>query len=241
MPDRPDWSKYLPGSERHSLEDLSELAARLWTPVVYDRRGEVIWMDQFDHGLSNYRTMLGGGSDSVTLIADYPHYGGYAAKLLTTGQALRLAGLRLYAIPPVENKWGIEVGVNFRTIYDSFTLDFQYYSGTYYHEAYILLDYANDNIQVKDDGSFVEVATLGKTVSFYGMIHHLKLVVDFENDVYVRALFNSREFDLSEYVVKTTSNTAVGPLNQCRPIFIGRASNTDYCHISHMILTANEP
>jgi len=56
MPDAPDWYKYLPGSDRYILEDMGELAARLRSPITYDRRGEVLYFDMMEHGLAPYFT-----------------------------------------------------------------------------------------------------------------------------------------------------------------------------------------
>ncbi|GAG01299.1 unnamed protein product, partial [marine sediment metagenome] len=52
--DMPDDYKWLPGSTRFPLSDIGELAVRLGSLCSYDRRGEVIFIDDFGHGVNGY-------------------------------------------------------------------------------------------------------------------------------------------------------------------------------------------
>lgn len=241
MPDRPDWSKYLPGSERHSLQDMSELAARLWSPCVYDRRGEVVWMNNFADGLSEWRLFEGGDGDAVTLSADYPNRGHYCAYLVTTTAALRAAGIYAYVYPPIRNKWGLEVGFSIGQAFDLFTIDMGYHDGTYAYRGYAYIDGENDLLKLYDEeGDPQTIADIEVLHSAYGLYHVLKLVIDTEEGTYERILLDSEEYDVSEYSLYPTESTAA-PCNGIRIVFAGDGVGTDHARIGYVISTANEP
>jgi len=241
MPDRPDWSKYLPGSERHSLEDMSELAARLWSPSVYDRRGEVVWMSNFANGLSEWRLSLGGDEDSVVLSADYPNRGHYCAKLITGTDIPFIAGIYTYVYPPVLNKWGLEVGFAIGQAFGSFTIDMGYHDGTYAYRGYAALNGVDDLLTIIDEDLGTEtVAETEVLHSAYGLYHVLKLVIDTEEGKYVRLLLDSNEYDVSDYTLKTVESDAA-PCNGIRIIFIGDGVGSDHARVGYVISTANEP
>lgn len=241
MPDRPDWSKYLPGSERHSLEDMSELAARLWSPSVYDRRGEVVWMNNFADGLSQWRPVEGGDEDSVILSADYPNRGHYCAKLITGTVGIIAAGIYAYVYPPVLNKWGLEVGFAIGQAFSSFTIDMGYYDGTYAYRGYALIDGGNDLLKLYDEnGDLQTIAEVEVLHSLFGLYHVLKLVIDTEDGTYERILLDSNEYDVSAYSLYPTLSSAA-PCNGIRVIFTGDGVGLDHARVGYVISTANEP
>ena len=50
----PDWFGTTPQGMVHRVADLAELAARLGSPDVFDRRGNVLFMDSFENGQNNW-------------------------------------------------------------------------------------------------------------------------------------------------------------------------------------------
>ena len=241
MPDRPDLSKYLPGSERHSLEDLSELAARLGSPVTYDRRGEVVWMDQFNTGMSRWKDGSYDADDKAELTADYPYQGNYAVKLITGGAAVRMAEIHRYLSPPHVNKWGLEVAVNFWTDFNSFAIELRRIHGELAYSASLRINNVDGKIQVYDgDNELYELDDLPLSWGGHGHYHVLKIVADFSTNYRVRALFDQNEYDITTLAIKPVG-TDEAYYNDVMISFIGREGETDYCIIGQVIVTANEP
>lgn len=241
MPDRPDWSEYLPGSERHSLQDLSELAARLGSPVTYDRRGEVLWMDQFDYGSSNWKSVSWFGTHTFKIVADYPYRGGYAFYLGTDGTENGIAEIHRYLAPPVVNKWGLEVTFAALTNFRSVSIEFRRQWGTTLYTMFAQVDNENSILEILDeDDDFVEVATIKDIEYASGLFHHLKVVADFNTGMYTRILFDQNEYDISDYKIALSTGDAYY-FNDILFYFIGRTGETDYCHLGEVIVTANEP
>lgn len=56
----PDWGEYSPQEVVSKLLDNAELAARLGSPVLFDRRGTVIFMDDFNCGVNHWDTVTKG-------------------------------------------------------------------------------------------------------------------------------------------------------------------------------------
>jgi len=241
MPDAPDGFRYQPGSERHVIGDLAELAARLWSPNTYDRRGEVVWMDQFESGMSKWKDASYDVNDDSLLVADYPYQGEYAIKLVTGGAAIRLAEIHRYLTPPRVNKWGLEVAVNFWTDYDGFAIELRRIHGELAYSASLSLDNVAGKIQTYDSNNeLVDLDDLPLSWGGHGHYHVLKIVADFDTNYRVRALFDQNEYDISEHAIKPVG-TDEAYYNDIIITYIGREGKTDYCLIGQVIVTANEP
>lgn len=241
MPDRPDWSKYLVGSERHSLQDMGELAARLGSIVTFDRRGEIVWMNKFDSGLAEWRPFLAGNDDTITLVADYPYRGNYCAELETQQEVLRGAGIYAYIYPPTVNKWGAEVAFWIKQAFHTFGLELNFMDGTIAYTAAVQLDGQNDEIEVYNSSEAWEVVGTFKTLtSIWGLYHNLKLVGDFDTGYYTRLILDANEIDLSAILMSDPAS-GPGPLNTIKILFIGDKSGNDKAMVGYAIVTANEP
>jgi len=241
MPDAEDFYTYRLGSERHVVGDLAELAVRLGSPVAYDRRGDVIWYDQFDYEVNNWFLFLGDAGDAVTAVTTYPYIGKYAAKLLTAGAALRGAGISGHLAPPIVNKWGIECAVWFKQDYDSFTVQLIYQPGAVAYSTYVRLVDATGKIEIYDEnGAWQEVGVFQTSSWSYALYHHLKLVVDFENECYSRVMLDAQDIDLSAYPLYSAAGGGV-PINSFYIKFHGRVGQSDYAQLGYVIVTANEP
>jgi hypothetical protein len=65
-------------------------------------------------------------------------------------------------------------------------------------------------------------------------------VADFENDTYVRLLFDDTAYDLSAYTLETAADTTP-PSQQPLLEFYGNLGDNDYCLLGSAIITVGEP
>jgi len=241
MPDAPDGYKYQPYSQRAVLGDMAELAVRLGSPIVHDRRGTVIWYDQGDYGLAPWVAYAYGTGGAMEVDTHRPLYGGFNIKLTSGSTDPWMAVLyRNIAIPRL-NKWGLAVLFSVEDDYEYVSVNISRYDGVNRHQARIRIYDADNTIKYRNsDGDDVLIATLGDLTETYSTYHWLKLVADFEDDEYVRLMFDDTEYDLSGEGIYVSASAE---LAQFRPyfIFVGTDGNNDNAYLDAVVVTIDEP
>lgn len=219
----------------------TELVARLWSPVTYDRRGQVVWMDVCDKGLNPYIiTGSGTGNHPITSTL-YPLHGHYTLKLIAGSNDLHKSELRKIMSPIGMLRSGLEVAAYMLTPGESFGLEIWHTTGTQEAQARLLVVFADNTLQYYgSDGNNHTFATIGVPNDPYGIYHHIKLVVDYESGTYVRALYDDTEYDLSGTSLHVAPSVELPHYTDVVK-WIGRAGYNDIAHIGHMIITTQEP
>lgn len=237
----PDWG-HAKGKVSHALtDDLAELAARLGSIHTYDRRGDVIWWDDFSNGLEAWDQITGGTGAEIVSSTTFPMWPPNCAKLTGGSSSTWAAVMYYYQGLPILQRLGWEVAVNFASDWDVFYIGLTMYDGSTYNRGAIMLSDADTEVKYLDEaGSYTALGTLPELKSTTGTYHHLKLVVDFEDDKYVRFLLNETEYDLSAYASRSLASTAA-PQLRCRVDLRSRDGENDYCNVDGVILTQDEP
>src|SRR3989304_7205960 len=106
--DMPDDYPWLVGGRRSLLLDQAELAARIGSFNVYDRRGQVIWFDHFQSGIAPWLRFEHGTGAAVLLENGLTYIGGFALKLRAGGAGAGIAGIEHFFAPAEINRWGVE-------------------------------------------------------------------------------------------------------------------------------------
>jgi len=237
----PDWHKYRKDSPTFPLEDLAELAARLGSIVTFDRRGELFWFDDFEHGLQKWYAYGSGTGNSQTISPTILYHGGYAAKLATGSDTARTANLLRYFPSVITGKWGAEFSFNATTGMRYTRLDLGLYDGATYHSANVRYDWTNNKLQYQDaDLAWQDIATAIDLPQSNFLFHTLKLVADFTTDEYVRCILNQTQYSLPDIPIHTSASAAgpyFGLLIQAQTDL--DANHTTY--IDYCIVTQNEP
>lgn len=81
MPDAPDDFDYSNVVEFISNADQSELAARLYSPALYARKGQVLFLTDFSRGFSGMYNTIDNASGEVRLIARHYSQSGLSAQI----------------------------------------------------------------------------------------------------------------------------------------------------------------
>jgi len=221
-------------------EDLAELAARLGSVASWDRRGRVLWLDDFSGGIAAWYAYSYGVGAATEVSVSYPKWPPFCAKLTGGSDAGGVAGLYGYLGPIATGKLGLEASVAFFTAFDYFRMEFEYYDGANWHGSGLEISDTNDKLYYIDsDAAKQELDDLLGLTSLYGRYHSIKLVVDFTDDVYVRAKFNQSNYDLSTYALRNVVD-ATSPYLFLQFYLIPRLGNNDYCQIDGVILTGDE-
>jgi len=237
----PDFGLYTPKTTVISIEDLGELAARLGSIVNFDRKGDVLWFDDFEEGIDKWVKVLTGDRGSVEWSAAYPYTKGFSA-LLTTGTTDEdLIGITRYFAAPVLSKIGFEITftIDENVLEASFIIYLD--DGTNIHMARIFYVQASKTWQYYDSEG--DPQDLSPTIYLARGGHRpntLKLVVDFTTGYYSHLKVNDTTFDLSTYQYRKTTG---GSYKHCYFYFKiqNNAAVEATSYIDNAVVTQNEP
>ncbi len=231
IPDLPDNYPWLPGSERFPVGDLGEIAVRLGSPVRFDRRGEVLWYDQFDYGLAPWSSSVVGDGASVKISAANTFMSPYAALLTAGSTALRKALLKKNLQHAALGKWGVELAVTFLSDWDYFEVALAIYTGDTLYAPGFRISLTDGELQYRNDAfgydKVVDVVNLRPSPPQY---HHVKLVFDLSKAKYNYIMLGPNEYDLSDLTFDASASAGSAGF-RCVMTLAGRAGQNDTAQV----------
>lgn len=236
-----DFSNVLSSQAQHWLLDLGELAARLWSPVIVEQGGSVLYMEDFRHGLQNWDPNTSGTGAAAVLHATYAHHGGFSVKLTAGSDGARYAGAWTFLSFPEVARTGIEASWTLHEETDRFEIQARLFTGTVYRQAVVWYSGLAGLIQYIDgDGNTV---TLASNIDLYDsnlLMHTLKLVVDFDDLVYHRLVLDQTSYDMAGIPLQQVTN-AGNPTLRLWLRHYGNPGENAFSYLDSVIVTRNEP
>jgi len=243
---RPDYSApapigQIPKPTTYTLSDMAELAARLGSINTFDRRGDVIWLDDFEDNINKWWVYGGTAGYSFAQSNERARSGALSGKLVTGGIGENWLAVQSGIFYPVLSRVGYEISVHLHDDVETFIHYFWSQDGTHKNWFGLSWEQATRKLSVYDK-------TLGWTsvdndIYLWAggrVFSTLKLVVDLTTLKYVRAIINREAFDLSAYTVPQTA--LVGPPSlQIVAWIVGNPGTTPSVYIDDAIITQNEP
>lgn len=196
----PDYFGTNSQSFMHRVADLAELAARLGSSVTFDRRGNVLYVDSFDSGLSGWEETHTAGTGWVGPIAEPTHFGGVAIGAEYTPVADAYGLIYRYVALPSMTRYGFEVA--FQPALNNRYLEqlFYHYDGVRVHFYGFRWYQQTGELKVMNAaGAWQTVTTIAPLIFFGYPWYIVKLVVDLDTGKYVRGMLNAITYDLSAY------------------------------------------
>lgn len=194
-----DWFVTAQQSLVHKMADMGELAARLGSPDVYDRRGTVFFITSFESGFAGWSTGYSGTGGGVYYVCT-PSKSGHGSIMLETGNgASAYAEIARHLPPPPYGVWGFEYAFapdsemlqTYLVVNNHVSQRQQTYGVGY--------DITTGNLWVYDENLSPKViANVGKVYVVSSPFCILKVVFDSINRNYVRAIFNNIQVDISD-------------------------------------------
>lgn len=224
-----------------ALGDLAELAVRLNSVNVYDRRGNVSWQDSFESGLTPYRIIEDGTGAEVITSAAYSLHGSYSCKLTAGSDDILHASVDHYEpyLPP--GKIGAQFAFSVATNIDRLELWCRIYTGTELYDMAARFDDNNDKLLVLvEPSTWTEVADLWYPPPRANTFNRLKVVADVSTGYYVRILLNGIEYDISDHLVDVAASGGQ-PSTMIWIRLYSRSGQNDVAYVDGIILTQNEP
>jgi hypothetical protein len=239
--DQPDNLEWLPGSTRYPMNDAGELAARLGSIVTYDRRGEVLFLDDMRFGIAGWRPSSLPVGASVKVGADVNSTYGYKM-ILTSGAD---AGFGMYVTHtygvPALSQYGAEFGFAIKDplLFFSFGIVSDQPTTQYNYE--ISFNLFTKKLEYRNTGgTYTPFANIGTIPDLRLIQHVFKMVADVESGEYMRVLFDNQQYDLSGIAAQQVASSGDGLLQFSINLY---TYNNAYpqVHVNYFILTGNEP
>jgi len=237
----PDWWGESPTATVHQVTDMGELAVRLGSPVSYDRRGNVVWFDNFEDGLGKwYLSEVGTGAD-VALTGLSAVSGGYSAKLVGGSDGLMSAQLQRIFYAPVPGKVGLEMSFELRGAATVVELQAAHYDGVNYYQYYVRWVSATSDFEYQDSaGAWQDIDANKPLIAAAHAWHTMKVVFNTASGKYVRAMLDDEEYSLAG-IGPQSAASAIEPTVRVRIYGYSDAGHNHYVLIDDVILTQNEP
>jgi len=237
----PDFSQTSGVNTVYQLTDMGELAARLGSIVTFDRRGDVLLLEDFESGLSPWQIKIDGANSKVCLSLESKYGGRFSCKLTADAAVGKYALIFRPFTLPSYSKYGFEYACAFashaecvqtRLIITREATSYVY-SIRYFPETGIIMVETAEDVWETIDESYIMPRDTYHFIQF-------KLVIDSIGDKFVRFILSGKTVNLSNY----SPWTAVDPYSNCGLVEVKVYAEEDfdnYIYLDNLIVTQNEP
>jgi len=223
------------------VQDMGELSARLGSIVTHDRRGNIIWYDDFECGhMGKWGKAVVGVDSVVRLRTTYARNGAFSLYLYAGNAAGRSAEAYHYLPYPSLSKYGLEAWACLPSASNGFFyLGWYVYTGTEIHYYLIRYNPSAQDVDVCSTGLVWHTFATGLKTAIAGGFQVFKLVADLITEKYARCIINQTEYDLSAYPAHTAANASPASLMLDAKAYNITQALTVY--LDDVIVTQNEP
>lgn len=236
----PPWSSKYKMLKAFSMIDFSELAVRLGSIVTFDRRGNVVFLDDFEGGTLFWTASGGPGGGSAALSTTWGKSGSKSCALTAGAGALGQSRIYREFYVPVVGKIGIECSFTVDAATDYVLMIMRHYDGSGYKSGGLRYDRANTKIEYKNSANnWVDLITSYELNTTTAQFNTWKLVLDLTNSEYERALINDKEEDMEGIALYDTGTGGTEHL-YVNIRHDSAHADTKVVYIDNVILTQNE-
>lgn len=236
---QPDYGAQAAKQTVFGQADLAEAAARLGSVVTFDRRGDVIALDDFECGEDKWERIALGADPIAELSSVTSRSGGLSMALAPASVIGSTALMRDFFPYPVLSRVGFEISFAYNGNLSPYLFHLELHDGTDDHEAQVRYTQATQIFEINDNGVWRTVLTRAIMTNDY-LFNTIKIVADFTTDRWVRLIFNENDIPLSQYSLLVGGGAApvyiMAYIHVTTPL---AASNPAY--FDDFILTQNEP
>lgn len=221
--------------------DNAELAARLGSILTFDRRGNVIWFDDFERIALMWEEALAGVGAAAAISTEWARSKSTSCKLTAGIGAAGLSKIFKYFQYAILSNFGAEISFTSNDSITYFFIDLSCFTGTvgrlgavFYYPATTTLKYMDST------GAEITLTTSLSLNATNKVFNTIKLVIDPLNNEYKRIILNDFVFDMSGIALRSwATGTTNGLRVQCTNKSLDAANQSIY--VDDFILTQNEP
>lgn len=231
----------LPKPTTYTLSDMAELAARLGSICTYDRRGDVIWLDDFECINIRWNSATSGAGSSVSL-SNAASRSGEQSVAISGGTEIDGAALiERYLQIPVLSRIGFEISFTVPKVDSYMLLRLYIFDGEMLHEMYVYYQRSSHGLYLVEPAGVVRLLDTVSLFERSSCFHTIKLVGDYTTDKYIRCCLNNREYDISSYTIIESADTRAPQLCMEVRVENDEAGSNPCYYMDDFILTQNEP
>lgn len=219
----------------------AELAARLGSIHSFDRRGNILLLDDFEAGILRWDNDGAGDNHTETVNAGAAKSGTQSCKLTAGEGAGGQSWIYKYLGVPVSGKIGAEFSFTIDDDTTTITVDFRWLDGAKYYKAYIKYEKAQDRFRYLDkDNAWQDLFTNFKLVASSKTFHTMKIVIDTGLLEQVRFMLDNQTKDTSGVALRPDTDTTAAS------IYLGINHTSAHAdvksiYVDNIIITQNEP
>jgi len=224
-----------------STVGLSELAARMGSPLRYERSGQLYFADSFEYGLQRWVRTLAGLGAAVAIDPATFCTGGYSCKLTGGSNGGHYVALISHHGTLPVGRMGIQCAFAPTGVFGEFWLDTTYWAGATWYRMAVGLNDATGQIHiVAYPGGDTVVGTYVLQTRGMSVFNSLKIVGDLSAERFVQLRLNNQTIDLSAY--RMTAQGGVWPPGiDAFVTMYSRNGFNDVMYIDDYVLTFAEP
>lgn len=221
--------------------DSGELAARLGSLSTLDRRGNIIWMDDFEGGATTkWATSIdAGGSAAISNTRAW--MGTQSMKTITNAAAGDSVALAKAFALPTQHTMGIEIMYHMSLGKPIVYIRLMGYDGTNYFVGHVEYNHNTQKLYYYDSGGNpVELTRTDSNVTILEPWFLMKLVVDWDTKKYMRFIFCGSTYDLSAHALQSIGSGVKKHIE----VYIYNEAGTNAAatvYFDNFIFTQNEP
>jgi len=235
-----DWSNIGADEVVHGLADMGELAARMGSPVTFNREGSILLIETFEHGHGRWE-LAGIAPYTIEISSEWSRYGAYSLKFDVAAAFGKYALVDTYFPFPVLGKYGVEFSTRFNSHIYMIFVDLRFYDGAHRQNYWLYLYPIDEQLKVYNRSVGAVTVADPFVISTGGAIWHtLKLVVDIKNQYFQRVIIDDAEYDLTAYRPTLVANTGA-PHAVLRLQFYGYDTGAGIVYVDDVLITLNEP
>lgn len=237
----PDYGVTAGAQGTHPLFDVGELAVRLGTPSIMDRRGDVVHVDGFEDATGRYDPITVGTGAAVARSQDRSHHGAWCYKLTGGSDAGGYAGLEI-DVPAIQrNIVGFELHFNRPDPVQLFHMGIYDFDGVNYRQFEVRWVDGVNRLEYTDAaGNPIVFATGIDYDTGLSNWHYFKLVADLVKTEYVRAIVDDVSYDLRAIPGLVGADARSRRCNFFPRVY-SRGGFNDVGYIDDLGITENEP
>jgi len=238
---RPDYTTSSKMETIYGEVDNGELAARTGGMSFLDRRGNVMFMDDFSTTTNNYYRSGVGAASAMVISADYFISNDSCMKITAGPGATNYTNVWRYHPSPRNTKLGVEVRYLIDSD-DSFVLiGISGYTGAVQYDAWIQYDTGTNNISYYDEiGNYVLIGNAVHDLEVFNYWSFFKVVIDWSTKCYVRAIVGGVEYPLPNIPFYHRASVNDPVIATLMHLTVNGATTTNL-YADNLILTQNEP
>jgi len=221
---------------------MAELAARLGSIVTFDRRGNVLFLEDFQGSLAKFGVGTTGSGGSVSISSERARHGSFSCKMVTGDATDNEAYIWAFLAYPVLSRIGVEFSWLPKIWLRDIELNLWFYDSINYWKFLVRWHVDDDTWQYFDDidgWTALSPPVLHSREDY--LFTHTKLVIDLNTKEYVRLIVNNRTWDLTGE--EAWSDVAEGeePRLYFDITLYTRANFNAITYLGSLIITQNEP